>query len=306
MLKKTLLLNGALCAYWEFGDIHGFPVVFVHGYRGDHHGLEGIATALAARALNKYPLRIIIPDLPGFGQSEPLLEKHTLDAYGSWLQEFTIAVTQNIVDKAGERAGATRSAMAQKFALVAHSFGTLVTANALAQGLQPTAITMINPIAAPALTGPRGILSKIALWYHQLSGAVPTPIAKFLLSNPLMVRIMSVTMAKTTDKELRRWIHTQHALYFSSYASPKMLLEAFTASVQHTVTEYQHKMTMKTAIIAGDMDDITPLTAQQQFVAKLPQAKLYIAHGVGHLVHYEAVEYAAEVIDALLQDELVK
>ena len=38
----------------------------VHGYRGDHHGLEPVIAAAADG------VRIISPDLPGFGESTPL------------------------------------------------------------------------------------------------------------------------------------------------------------------------------------------------------------------------------------------
>ena len=40
-------------------------IVFLHGLRGDHHGLEPIVAHLAGTT-------VLVPDLPGFGGSPPM------------------------------------------------------------------------------------------------------------------------------------------------------------------------------------------------------------------------------------------
>ena len=110
-------------------------------------------------------------------------------------------------------------------------------------------------------------------------------------------------MAKTRDRELRAWIHDQHDRYFSQFADSRTLLDAFRASVSHTVTEYADSFSGRTLLIAGDRDDITPLSEQLALAHRLEDAELRVVPNVGHLVHYEAVEYAAEELIAFLRDE---
>ncbi|BDZ47065.1 hypothetical protein GCM10025866_29740 [Naasia aerilata] len=102
--------------YWEYGPAEApVTVVAVHGFRGDHHGLESIVGYLRA---DDPALRVIAPDLPGFGESEPLSRTHDIAGYAAWLSGFLEAL--------GIRGTAV---------LLGHSFGTIVVAGALAGGL---------------------------------------------------------------------------------------------------------------------------------------------------------------------------
>lgn len=51
----------------------GYPVVFLHGYGESHHIWDHYREKLSA----KY--KVITPDLPGFGKSDPLPYEHSLD-----------------------------------------------------------------------------------------------------------------------------------------------------------------------------------------------------------------------------------
>lgn len=281
---RSIPVGGSTTEVWEYGSSQGQPVLMVHGFRGDHHGLEGLALALCALAPE---LRIIVPDLPGFGASPAFPGTvHSLDAYGAWVQ--TCAQELELEP--------------HTFAVVGHSFGSLVVANALAQGLSPAHTTLINPISSPALDGPQAVMSKLAAGFYRVAECLPERTARALLGNPLIVRLMSEVMAKTRDPELRRFIHGQHAAYFSTFANSTALLEAFQASISHTVMEYLSGFTMPTLIVAGDRDDITPLSQQLTLTRSLAQGTLAIMPGVGHLVHYEAVEdTASAMISALRQ-----
>lgn len=275
--------------FWEYGDPAGSPLVLVHGYRGDHHGLEGIAERIASLAeLHGRAVRVIVPDLPGFGSSAAIPDReHNLDTYGEWLREFSTAVAP---------AG---------FSVLGHSFGSLVVSAAIAGGLTPRALILINPISTPALEGPRRIMTQGAIGYYRLADALPERAGHALLASPLIVRLMSETMAKTRDPKLRRWIHAQHDQYFSIFSDKHTLLESFRASVGHTVGEFAHAFTMPTLLVVGDRDDLTPLSAQLELRYRVAGAQLKITPGVGHLVHYEAVNDAAEwVLEFLAQESL--
>lgn len=277
---QLVQVQGAKTHTWVYGDPTGTPVVLVHGFRGDHHGLEGIALALA-EALPS--LAIYVPDLPGFGASPAIPGRtHDLALYGEWLCSFTEAVAPD---------GAV---------ILGHSFGSLVVSAGVAAGARSHLTVLINPISAPALEGPKGVLTKLAVGYYRAAEAIPEGAARALLGNPFIVRGMSEVMAKTPDRKLRRWIHSQHHQYFSVFASPRTLLEAFRASVSHTVGEFIDAYTMPTLLIAGEKDDITPLAKQLDLHKLIEHSELRILPTTGHLVHYEAVGDAVAHIKAFL------
>ncbi|KAB1663499.1 alpha/beta fold hydrolase [Pseudoclavibacter sp. CFCC 13611] len=276
--RKQTVIDGTTTTYWVYGETPsdqsgdescansaGTPtIVLVHGFRGTHEGLDLIAKGLAP------DLRVISPDLPGFGQSESLAAGNTIDAYATWLRRFTAAIGLSEAPVLG------------------HSFGSIVVCAAVAAGLRPSRVVLINPISQPALQGPQRLGSLAALGYYRLTALLPEGAARRVLSMRLVVRVMSEIMAKTHDPRLRAWIHAQHQAYFSVFDSPSGLLEAFHTSITHDTGEYADALTMPVLVIAGDRDDIVPLTSQRAFVEALPNARLEVVEGVGHLVHYEA------------------
>lgn len=273
---------------WQYGDSGGVPLVLVHGFRGDHHGLEGIARAVTEALPG---VRAIVPDLPGFGATPPLPgREHDLDRYGEWLRAFVAGVTGR------------DGIVAQGYAILGHSFGSLVVANAISAGLEPRLTVLVNPISAPALEGPQAVLTKLAIGYYRAAGALPEGLGRALLGHPVIVRTMSSVMAKTRDPQLRRWIHGQHRDYFSDFSDTATLLQAFRASVSHTVMEYAPALEMPTLIVAGERDDIAPLPAQLALHRRVPGSRFRALPGVGHLVHYETVTEAAEEIAAFLRE----
>ena len=81
-----------------------------------------------------------------------------------------------------------------------------------------------------------------------------------------------------------------------------VVLEAFRASVGHDVSEYAAHITAPVLLIAADRDDITPLSAQHRLDTLFPDSRLYVVEGVGHLVHYEAPDLAADEVRAFVAD----
>lgn len=275
--ERSIEVLGSRTAYWEYGEPDApITIVAVHGYRGEHHGLEPVVAQMSQ-------VRVISPDLPGFGESEALVgREHTIAAYSEWLRAFVSAL------------GLAR------FTILGHSFGSIVVATAVADGLPAERVVLVNPIAAPALSGPNGMLSRVTLLYYRLGRALPERAGRALLSNPLIVRFMSVVMLQTPDRELRRWIHDQHHRYFSRYATRDSVVEGFEASIGSDVSMVAHAVTQPTLLVGADRDPITTVAAQERLVTLFPHARLVIIPGVGHLVHYEKPrDAAAAIIDFL-------
>lgn len=253
-------------------------IIMIHGFRGTHHGLLLIAKYLKGSA------NIIIPDLPGFGRGAHL-KAYTLDEYVKWLHSFI-----------------AKHSKGQAPILMGHSFGSIVCA-AYAQNYPKTIkkLILVNPIGAPALEGPNRVMTKLAITYYKIGAKLPERIAYHWLAAKPVVRIMSITMAKTRDKGLRTYIHHQHDRYFSQFHSAQSVLQGFTTSVSHNVGDFAKQIPTPTLLIAGSLDDITPLSDQYGLVKKFPRAKLKVISNVGHLTHYETPEIVAKLIQAFIK-----
>lgn len=267
---------GATTVYWVYGPADAATtIVAVHGFRGEHHGLEPVVAHLD-------DVRIISPDLPGFGETPPLPGvRHDLATYAGWLRAFAGAVAPGAV-------------------ILGHSFGSIVVAAAVADGLETPRVILVNPIGAPALEGPRGILTRLAVFYYWSGARLPKPIGDALLRNGAIVRVMSVSMAKTRDADLRRFIHDQHDTYFSRFADRDVLHDAFVASVSHDVREFAPAIAQPTLLIAAQKDDITPIEAERHLATLFPDAALVEIPDVGHLIHYETPGVAAAAVTRFL------
>jgi pimeloyl-ACP methyl ester carboxylesterase len=281
---STVGLDGTKVAFWTYDPVETGPdtrtILVIHGFRGDHHGLLRVADQLP-------DMRIIMPDLPGFGSSGPFDSgPHSVQRYGQFITDFMAALD-----------------LGPDTVLLGHSFGSIIAAHFVAE--HPTAVTpliLINPIAAPALEGPKGIMTRLAVLYYRLAARLPRPLGLALLRSPLIVRVMSEAMAKTGDRNLRRFIHGQHHAYFSAFANRDSLLDSFTASVSSHVAEVAARLALPVLLIAGEKDEIATLPDQHRLLALLPDAELRVIPGVGHLIHYETPGPAATYIRSFLKD----
>ncbi|HYG84022.1 MAG TPA: alpha/beta hydrolase [Verrucomicrobiae bacterium] len=274
-----LQVQDATVKYWRYHHESRPTIVMVHGFRGDHHGLEYITRALPY-------VRVIIPDLPGFGASGPFMTReHNVENYVAFLKEFI-----------------EKLALPMPPILLGHSFGSIIAAEFAAT--YPEALDkliLINPIASPPLKGKKTALAKLTNLYYWLGGKLPEHAGKALLRNKSIVLAMSAVLTKSRDKALRARSHSNHLSYFSSFASRRVVLESYQASTSKNVADHAHSIVTPTLLIAGELDDIAPAQHQKILKEKLPNARLMILDGVGHLVHYEAPEKAAEAIEEFIR-----
>jgi pimeloyl-ACP methyl ester carboxylesterase len=274
--RRVADVLGGATAYWVYGPADAETTILaVHGFRGEHHGLEPVVAHLPG-------IRVIMPDLPGFGETQPVPERtHDLALYAEWLRAFAAEAAPGAV-------------------VLGHSFGSIVASAAVAGGLETPSLILVNPIGAPALQGPRGIMTRLAVLYYAAGARLPERVGTALLRNGLVVRVMSEAMAKTRDKELRAFVHDQHATYFSRFSDREVLHDAFVTSVSHDVREFAPRIEVPTLLIAADKDDITPIEKERELALLFSDGELVEIPGVGHLIHYETPAPAAAAIRRFL------
>lgn len=278
-------VGGTATRVWGYGAAEPrTTVLFLHGFRGDHHGLEPIVAHMVAADPG---LRVLVPDLPGFGATPPLpVGVHDVDGYAGWTRRLLDLL---IADTGGD------------VVLAGHSFGSIVAAATVARDAAGTSsLVLVNPIASAALQGPRMVMRKVTAAFHRVAGAVPAAVGEAMLRNRLVTRIASVAMVTTPDPALRRWIHAEHDRHFSSFAGRDSLLEAFTASVTHAVSTYAPAVKVPVLLVAGEADDLAPPDTQRALLPLFPDARLVVLPGTGHLAHYEQPAAVAAAIVAEL------
>jgi pimeloyl-ACP methyl ester carboxylesterase len=257
-------------AVWTMSGNHQ-RVLFVHGFRGDHHGLQAVAGALE-------DLTVVSPDLPGFGKSAEL-EQHNLSSYADWLTDFYASTGPYDL-------------------LVGHSFGTLVVAKAIADGLSAKKVCLINPITTRGSTS-KSIGNRLAEMYYRL-GKNKT-LGSWLISSGLVTRSMSIGLTKTKNRRTRSFIHEQHSRYFSSYQSTRVAIEGFHAANSGSVFDYVDSLTGPILLIAGSHDAVAPIAEQRRLNEVLRDSELVVLEKVGHLSHYEKPAEIAIAITKFLE-----
>lgn len=277
--RREVSIGESKTAFWfypaEFGSATSQSVVMIHGYRGNHHGLEAIAGAL--RNLDVY-----IPDLPGFGESQPSASGHTITNYADWLDVFIRELK-----------------LSAKPHLLGHSFGSIVVSAYAAEYAGIASLILENPVSAPALKGRKSLATAAAKSFFRLAALLPESLGESLLKSWPMVRGMSIVMTKSRDGNLRRWIHAQHDANFNDFATRAVALEGYAASVSNCVRDYSANFSVPVLMLIGERDDITSVEEQQNLhrsIELLP-SHLVQFERVGHLTHYEVPEDVANAIE---------
>ncbi|WP_370592454.1 alpha/beta fold hydrolase [Rothia sp. ZJ1223] len=280
--QRSVQVLGSETHYWVYGSEKNPLAVLVHGFRGDHHGLELIAQKLSQS------FHVVIPDLPGFGVSESIPNaQHSISTYASWLVEFI----------------ATLSSPPQ--VLVGHSFGSIVCTYAAASrpGIAKK-LSLINPISEPALEGQQKVVSVLASSYYSVGASLPEKLGFGWLRLAPVTRASSRFMMRTKNPELRDFIDAQHDAHFGSFSSRATVLEAYRASISETAAYYAPALPMPTQMIVAEDDDLGSLATARAMYTSLNLGRMDVIERVGHLIHYETPQRAATLIKDFVKDAL--
>ncbi|MBE1877400.1 alpha/beta fold hydrolase [Myceligenerans pegani] len=282
--RAALTVRGGRAHLWRYGpDDAREHMVLLHGFRGDHHGLEPIV----AHLLRAHPdLRVTVPDLPGFGASPPLPGvPHDVAGYAAWARVLL-----------------RKLAPGGDAVLAGHSFGSVVAAATTAAPGVPLArrLVLVNPIPRRPLSGRDTLSVGATAVLHALAGVLPEEAGTSLLRHPALTRVASIAMVRTPDRALRRWIHEEHGRYFAGFATRASLLESFRASITASVRDSAAGIDVPTLLIGGARDDLARVGDQRALAARFRDARLRLIPGVGHLTHYETPAEVAEEIATFL------
>ena len=249
------------------------PVVLLHGASGN---LEDMRLALADRLKEHH--RVILLDRPGHGWSE----READDA--------SPARQAAMIAEALERLDVGRAVV------VAHSFaGSIATALALEDPGRVAGLVLIAPVLYPWSTG--------IAWYYSLAS---TPIVGPLFAHTFAVPVGSLLMqpvARTVFAPQEAPADYVERTGIALVLRPENFLAnardvaGLHAYVTRQAPRYA-SIKAPTVIITGDRDTVvSPDIHARAFAAKVPQSKLVVLEGVGHMPHHVAADRVVAAID---------
>lgn len=271
-----------VCVFKYPGPPGAKQLLAIHGFRGDHHGLELIIDGLA-------PYEVWVPDLPGFGVSAAMPDaEHTVEHYAHVMNQIARHMNQPL--------------------LLGHSFGSVIASAAAASAMDSYAhLLLLNPITRPALESssvPNRMATLVTDGFYRLSATLPSTVGRRLLGNRLIVWAVGAFMTKTDDLRVLAYTHDQHQAYFSGFDSPATLLEAYQASITHTVADFPQGLSLPVTLIGGADDELSSPEELSALADLLPSADVetYVLQNTGHLMHYERSGAVAVLIRSRLAD----
>lgn len=251
--------------------------------------------ALLADCLPQY--NILVPDLPGFGDSPAFTTaEHSLPHYLTFLTRLRHQWAHH---------PHLAPFSTPKTILLGHSFGSVLASFWATQTNDWKALLLINPISQPALTPNSSPLQRgtslAAQGYYQLAAKLPNTLGRALLNSPLSVWITTTIMTKTHDLKTLSYTHDQHRNYFSAFDTRTMLLQAYQASTNNSVLDVAEHLKLPVLSVTGAQDELGTPRSQHHLAQVMSNSAPMVVHrefpDVGHLIHYEKPAETAALVE---------
>lgn len=231
----------------------GTPVLLLHGW-GAHAGLMWpLAEQLARKGY-----RVLVPDMPGFGDTPPPPVAWSVHEY----VRFTLAY----LDAVGvERAH-----------VIGHSFGGrlgLVLGADHSQRVDKMVLIDSAGVKPPADSG----------------GQLRLRTYKALRDG-----LANVGLKSASDR-LRGWYSDRYGS--ADYKSAGPLRETFVRVVGEDLLGYAARVKASTLLLWGEADEDTPVWMAKQLEAQIPDAGLHIFPGAGHYSYLERLADTVRIVD---------
>ncbi len=276
---RTIDVAGARLNVVELGprDAAGPPIVLIHGASSNLESMRRPVGDLLAKNH-----RVILIDRPGHGWSRR-----------DDLTNSTPAMQARMIDEALEKLGVVGAIV------VVHSLaGALGPLLALDYRRRVAGLVMLGPVAYP---WPGGVG-----WYNKI---VTTPII-----GPLLAYTITLPLGLLLAEPGARSVfapQTMPAGFVKDSATPLLLrpreflanawdLMTLKAAVAEQAPRYGN-INVPVVVITGDTDNtVSPRIHSRRFAATVPNAKLIVLPGVGHMVQYAAPDVVVGEIEAMI------
>lgn len=244
--QQSLLIEGRRAKYWLGGT--GKPLVLLHGTLGDaRQHWQPTFEALADR------FKILAPDLPGFGVSDPL----PMPGYQSYLSWITYLL--ELLNIGGP------------VALMGHSFGATLARLYTAENTSYVSrLVLIDGGHVAETDGCLPILYRVP----GVSGLMQA----------------AARQSSYSDGGLRRAVQNEALLTTEFVATARAAARGYvdmTKQLSLSSTPTLRTPTCPTLVVWGEADRLSSPTAGKQITAEIPGAKFNLIPNAGHLPQIE-------------------
>lgn len=251
----TITTSTSETFYQDIGQ--GKTLVLLHGW-----GCDWQIWSSQIRHLSEH-FRLIIPDLPIFGQSTVTNDKvWNSQDYVIWLSEFLEQVFKKN----------------EKYVLVGHSFGGKI-ASLFASSMHPKQLTSLVIVDASGL---------------------PSELTSTQTLKSRLIQLIPTAMKKRVNNSVKEKILGELKLssdYLNANPEQKAVLKKI---VHENIAAALPSIEIPTIIIWGATDQDTPIEQGKEFAELIPNAKLKIFDNSGHFPFIdEAVRFNQLIIDEL-------
>lgn len=269
-------------------------VLLIHGFRGDHHGMQVMVDALA-------DYEVFVPDLPGFGETPPLQAVTSPDrstASGPAPVEHSLWRYAQVVQSCAEFLG-----LGGDDVLLGHSFGSIVASAHVASSARTwKALVLAAPITQSVFSGPLLPGGAAVEAYYRAAAWLPEPWGLGLLRSRWALALTNTSMAVSWDPPMGAFIRDQHRKYFGGFSDRVTLGQAYRASSRFTAAQFASQLRLPVLLVAGARDQLSTPAGRYRMRDALPQGHLTTLRDTGHLLHYEKPAEAARAVDRFLRE----
>lgn len=200
---------------------------------------------------------VLIPDLPGFGQTAPPPHAWRIADYVQWTRELLTARSW------------------EQCVILGHSFGGAVAITLAA--IAPERVTALVVYAARGISR-RPATLRLLIRALANAGAV----------------LFALPILRTFREIARRFLY--RAVGSSDYLRAGVMGPTFQRVIAENIAPIAARVHVPTAILWGGADHDTPVRDAERLKTLIPSAKLMVVHGVGHAFHRDDPErFAAEL-----------
>ncbi len=267
-------LGGLKIAYWESNTHAAHTLLLLHGFRSSHQGLMKLAQEFPEHHL-------IIPDFPGYGQTDELPGEHNVETYANVISGLIDALDLN------------------DLTIMGHSFGALV-------GLAYTA-TLPRRVRNLVLISPVpkfNLLNKAGSLYYMIGRALPAPLDRQWLTNRTLQRPMRSFVMRTNDPVIHSEVMSEGERELEDLR-PNVNLENYFSLANVDPTAWRDSLQVPTLVVAGDSDRLTRLS-DVIHTYQCPAVTFCVIEGMGHFAPAEIpAEISHRVQTWLAQDSSV-